>query len=189
MVARRARAPLAYKLHRRPRPQAALQAPDEAPRGGRGAERYQRAMFRASDESRSCATDTCRDARRPPRPRLAPRHPARALVCAHHSHIGDARATEMGQCHGELNLGQLAREAYGADALCRGSRRPPGRSPPHGTRRRPRSGAACALRSREAGRRCFTMLASSASCSSPARRSRAQAAARGVAGELHRCAT
>jgi hypothetical protein len=31
---------------------------------------------------------------------------------------------------------------------------------------RPRSGAACARRSREAGRRCFTILASSASCSS-----------------------
>jgi erythromycin esterase-like protein len=37
--------------------------------------------------------------------------PARAVVWAHNSHLGDARATEMGQ-HGEINLGQLARERY-----------------------------------------------------------------------------
>jgi erythromycin esterase-like protein len=35
----------------------------------------------------------------------------RAVVWAHNSHLGDARATEMGQ-HGEINLGQLARERY-----------------------------------------------------------------------------
>jgi erythromycin esterase-like protein len=40
---------------------------------------------------------------------------ARAVVWAHNSHLGDARATEMGQ-HGELNLGQLARERHGAAA-------------------------------------------------------------------------
>src|SRR5205823_1855216 len=37
---------------------------------------------------------------------------ARAVVWAHNSHLGDARATEMGDA-GELNLGQLVREAYG----------------------------------------------------------------------------
>jgi erythromycin esterase-like protein len=37
---------------------------------------------------------------------------SRAVVWAHNSHLGDARATEMGES-GELNLGQLAREAYG----------------------------------------------------------------------------
>jgi erythromycin esterase-like protein len=36
----------------------------------------------------------------------------RAVVWAHNSHIGDARATEMGRS-GELNLGQLCREAWG----------------------------------------------------------------------------
>jgi erythromycin esterase-like protein len=36
----------------------------------------------------------------------------RAVVWAHNSHLGDARATQMGDS-GELNLGQLAREAYG----------------------------------------------------------------------------
>ena len=38
---------------------------------------------------------------------------ARAVVWAHNSHLGDARATQMGDW-GELNLGQLAREKYGA---------------------------------------------------------------------------
>jgi erythromycin esterase-like protein len=37
---------------------------------------------------------------------------ARAVVWAHNSHLGDARATEMGDM-GELNLGQLAREKHG----------------------------------------------------------------------------
>jgi erythromycin esterase-like protein/predicted phosphoribosyltransferase len=44
------------------------------------------------------------------------RHGARLVVWAHNSHIGDARATEMGEL-GELNLGQLARERYGMDAV------------------------------------------------------------------------
>src|SRR5687767_849637 len=38
---------------------------------------------------------------------------ARAVVWAHNSHLGDARATQMGDW-GELNLGQLARQKYGA---------------------------------------------------------------------------
>jgi len=37
---------------------------------------------------------------------------ARAVVWAHNSHLGDARATQMGEA-GELNLGQLVREAHG----------------------------------------------------------------------------
>jgi erythromycin esterase-like protein len=40
---------------------------------------------------------------------------ARAVVWAHNSHLGDARATEMGD-GGELNLGQLVRQKHGADA-------------------------------------------------------------------------
>src|SRR5438034_1047818 len=39
-----------------------------------------------------------------------------ALVWEHNSHLGDARATEMGQA-GELNVGQLVRERYGPDAV------------------------------------------------------------------------
>jgi erythromycin esterase-like protein len=37
---------------------------------------------------------------------------SRAVVWAHNSHLGDARATQMGEW-GELNLGQLARERHG----------------------------------------------------------------------------
>ena len=41
---------------------------------------------------------------------------AKAVVWAHNSHIGDARATEMGAVRGEHNIGQLARERFGDDA-------------------------------------------------------------------------
>ena len=42
--------------------------------------------------------------------------PARAVVWAHNSHLGDARATGLA-ARGELNLGQLVRERFG-DACC-----------------------------------------------------------------------
>ncbi|HEY0962911.1 MAG TPA: erythromycin esterase family protein [Pseudomonadales bacterium] len=51
--------------------------------------------------------------------------PARIVVWAHNSHVGNAAATDMGE-RGETNIGQLARERHGADALlvgfstCRG---------------------------------------------------------------------
>jgi erythromycin esterase-like protein len=41
--------------------------------------------------------------------------PARVVVWAHNSHVGDARRTEMSR-RGELNLGQLVRERCGAEA-------------------------------------------------------------------------
>ncbi|MBV9886848.1 MAG: erythromycin esterase family protein [Acidobacteria bacterium] len=40
---------------------------------------------------------------------------SKVVIWAHNSHLGDARATEMGQ-RGELNLGQLVRQRYGGDA-------------------------------------------------------------------------
>jgi erythromycin esterase-like protein len=46
----------------------------------------------------------------------AQRDDARVVVWAHNSHLGDARATEMGP-GGELNVGQLVRERYGADSV------------------------------------------------------------------------
>jgi len=45
--------------------------------------------------------------------------PARFAVWAHNSHLGDARATEMGEA-GELNLGQLVRERHGEAAALLG---------------------------------------------------------------------
>lgn len=41
--------------------------------------------------------------------------PAKIVVWEHNSHIGDARATEVGR-QGEWNVGQLARELYGDEA-------------------------------------------------------------------------
>jgi erythromycin esterase-like protein len=41
---------------------------------------------------------------------------AKVAIWEHNSHLGDARATDMGQ-RGELNVGQLAREKYGSDAV------------------------------------------------------------------------
>jgi erythromycin esterase-like protein len=41
---------------------------------------------------------------------------AKIAVWEHNSHLGDARATDMGQ-RGELNVGQLAREKYSSEAV------------------------------------------------------------------------
>jgi len=41
--------------------------------------------------------------------------PVRAVVWAHNSHLGDARATQMGEW-GELNLGELVRQRFGNEA-------------------------------------------------------------------------
>ncbi len=77
-----------------------------------GAERYYRAMVTGGAESwnvRDRHMDDTLD-------RLL-RHygpHARAVVWAHNTHIGDARATDMAD-EGMVNLGQLARERYGDD--------------------------------------------------------------------------
>jgi erythromycin esterase-like protein len=81
------------------------------------AERYYRTMFSgrvASWNLRDRHMAETLDAlvrhlgRRGRRPKVA--------IWAHNSHLGDARATEMGE-QGELNIGQLARERYGRDAV------------------------------------------------------------------------
>ena len=41
-----------------------------------------------------------------------PGRPAKVVVWAHNSHLGDASFTEMGQARGELNLGQIVRERF-----------------------------------------------------------------------------
>jgi erythromycin esterase-like protein len=80
---------------------------------------------------------------------------AKAVVWAHNSHLGDARATSMAQ-RGELNLGQLVRERYGAMRWPLGSRHIRARSPrrPTGAHRPNKSG--CVRRCLEATKRCFT---------------------------------
>jgi erythromycin esterase-like protein len=45
---------------------------------------------------------------------------SKAVVWAHNSHVGDARATSMGWARGELNIGQLGKEVFGQQALSLG---------------------------------------------------------------------
>ncbi|MFL5289172.1 MAG: erythromycin esterase family protein [Rhodopila sp.] len=79
------------------------------------AERYYRVMYYGSAESWNLRDrhmfDTLSNV-------LAHRGDgAKAVVWAHNSHIGDARATDMGKERGELNIGQLCRERFGQDAV------------------------------------------------------------------------
>ena len=41
---------------------------------------------------------------------------SKIVLWAHNSHLGDARATQMGR-HGELNVGQLVRESYASECI------------------------------------------------------------------------
>jgi erythromycin esterase-like protein len=78
------------------------------------AERYYRAMYLGAEESWNQRDqhmfNTLQNILDEPGPQR------KAVVWAHNSHIGDARFTEMGQSRGELNIGQLCRQAYGRDA-------------------------------------------------------------------------
>jgi erythromycin esterase-like protein/predicted phosphoribosyltransferase len=82
----------------------------------RNAEEYYRTMFRGREDSWNLRdrhmVDTLQELLRFLE---RSRSGARIVVWAHNSHLGDARATEMRQ-RGELNVGQLVREHYGASA-------------------------------------------------------------------------
>jgi erythromycin esterase-like protein/predicted phosphoribosyltransferase len=81
------------------------------------AERYYRAMFRGGVESWNLRDTHMADALDRVLAHAArTRGTANAIVWEHNSHLGDARATELGQA-GEINVGQLVRERHGADAL------------------------------------------------------------------------
>jgi erythromycin esterase-like protein len=81
------------------------------------AERYYRAMFRGGIESWNLRDRHMADTLDALIDHLeATRGSGRMVVGEHNSHVGDARATELGQT-GELNVGQLARERHGAEAL------------------------------------------------------------------------
>jgi erythromycin esterase-like protein/predicted phosphoribosyltransferase len=82
------------------------------------AERYYRSMFRGGVESWNL-----RDLHMAETLEELTKHlerttgaPAKVVVWAHNSHLGDVRATELGQA-GQLNLGQLVRERHGDEAL------------------------------------------------------------------------
>ena len=77
------------------------------------AERYYRTMFRGRHESWNLRDTHMADTLDELLAHLRRRgQPPKIVVWAHNSHLGDARATEMGE-QGELNLGQLARERHG----------------------------------------------------------------------------
>ena len=79
------------------------------------AERYYRAMFRSSVGSWNLRDTHMADTLDALRDHLGrPGEPAKVVVWAHNSHLGDARATEIGAM-GELNVGQLVRERHGSD--------------------------------------------------------------------------
>ena len=84
----------------------------------RNAEAYYRAMYYGSAESWNLRDGHMFETLRHLLEAGGPG--ARAVVWAHNSHVGDARETEMGEVRGELNLGQLAREAFGGDAALLG---------------------------------------------------------------------
>jgi erythromycin esterase-like protein len=76
------------------------------------AERYYRAMFRGRASSWNLRDTHMADTLDALATHLGG---AGIVVWAHNSHLGDARATSMGREHGELNVGQLARERHGAE--------------------------------------------------------------------------
>ena len=82
----------------------------------RNAEEYYRTMFRGRAESWNLRDQHMTETLRELLQFLERTRPhARVVVWAHNSHLGDARATEMRE-GGELNVGQLVREHFGAEA-------------------------------------------------------------------------
>jgi erythromycin esterase-like protein len=81
------------------------------------AEQYYRAMFRGRHSSWNIRDTHMADSF-DALARFLGRHGADAKIAvwAHNSHLGDARATEMGE-RGEINVGQLLRERHGADVV------------------------------------------------------------------------
>ncbi|MDF2529149.1 MAG: hypothetical protein K0Q57_29 [Gammaproteobacteria bacterium] len=81
----------------------------------KNAERYYRAMFESNVSSWNLRDQHMAETFNVLAAHLAERfnRPAKIIVWAHNSHLGDARATEMSEL-GEINLGQLLREQYGS---------------------------------------------------------------------------
>ena len=79
------------------------------------AERYYRAMYRGRESTWNLRDSHMADTLEALRDRI-PGAAEGIVVWAHNSHLGDARATEMGR-RGELNVGQLVRERHGRNAF------------------------------------------------------------------------
>jgi erythromycin esterase-like protein len=83
----------------------------------KNAEEYYRSMFRGSVSSWNLRDRHMAETLQALVSHLETQgQPAKVVVWEHNSHLGDARATEMGE-RGELNVGQLVRERYGRDAM------------------------------------------------------------------------
>jgi erythromycin esterase-like protein len=83
----------------------------------KNAEQYYRSMFRGRVSSwnlRDCHMAETLEALTAYLSRQGQQ--AKVVVWEHNSHLGDARATEMGE-RGELNVGQLVRQRYGQEAV------------------------------------------------------------------------
>jgi erythromycin esterase-like protein len=78
----------------------------------RNAEEYYRTMFHGGPKSWNLRDQHMAGTIEALRSYLSePDRPAKLVVWAHNSHLGDARATQMGQ-RGEVNVGQLMRERF-----------------------------------------------------------------------------
>lgn len=83
----------------------------------KNAEAYYRSMFRGRAESWNVRDEHMAQTAHELLAYLDQQRPGSRLVLwAHNSHLGDARATDMGHS-GELNLGQLVREHFGGAAV------------------------------------------------------------------------
>lgn len=105
------------------RPYASASAEDELfiaeqnARVVRNAERYYRSMFLSRESSWNLRDRHMMETLDELDAHLGrPDAPAKIVVWAHNSHVGDARATGM-RAHDELNLGQLVREKHGNEAV------------------------------------------------------------------------
>ena len=83
----------------------------------KNAEEYYRSMFRGRQSSWNLRDTHMAETVDSLIAYLERHHRApKIVVWAHNSHLGDARATEMG-ARGELNVGQLIRQKYGSDVV------------------------------------------------------------------------
>jgi erythromycin esterase-like protein len=83
----------------------------------RNAEEYYRSMFRGRQSSWNLRDTHMAETVEAIRSYLGRRgHAPKIVLWAHNSHLGDARATEMGQ-RGELNVGQLIRQRHPQSAV------------------------------------------------------------------------
>lgn len=80
------------------------------------AERYYRQMYGGSVSTWNLRDTHMDDTLRALVAHLSSRRPAKVVVWAHNSHVGDARHTQMGR-HGELTIGQLVRQWAGDDCV------------------------------------------------------------------------